>query len=452
MNTLSEATPQKSESTPKKVSQGMRCYRVFFRTVFSLFGRFIFGANRWEETCKLPQIFAQMPDKRTEERRVWFHAASVGELESLWPLVERASREKEIRLLITVFSESAWNHLHKMARKLEGAPPLYVGYSPVEGGWRRALDSANPDLFVTAKYEAWPEIWDSLGVREVPLAIIGAKPRSSILWAKRILGFLGGCIPKIIFFSFDPENEVGLAERFPGSHIQHGSDPRWDRVFQRSRLPQSRVDDLRKEFEDLPRPWGALGSAWAPDIGVLPDDAATSVKGTLWVVPHRTEPRSVSEIEILLRERGYTPMRTGGPDRIRPAGKIAVIVDEMGFLAELYALMDWAFIGGGFSSSIHSTIEPAIYGLPIYGGPGGQMKFDEIPLLKKQSQLRLFGDQGHRNRQQATGDFLNWLNHEFEGTPEAQRDRRDEWKNANLRHRGASERIWARLYSFLQTP
>ncbi len=435
---------------PSRASFGMRFYRLFFRVSFALFGRTLVGAERWAETLKLPKVIGSLPDKRADEKRIWFHAASMGELESLWPLIERANGESRNRVVLTVFSTSAWSHLYKMARKLDGSAPLYVGYSPLEGGWRPALDAVGPDLFVTAKYEAWPEIWDSLAVLDVPLAIIGAKPRRSLLWAKRILRIFGGTVPRIVFFSFDPENEPGLARSFPVAKLHHGSDPRWDRVFQRSETAHPRVAELAREFADLPRPWGAVGSAWAPDLGALPDEASTTLPGTLWVVPHRINPRSISELEILLRERGYTPLRTSLSERIRPAGKIALLVDEMGFLAELYSKMDWAFIGGGFGSSIHSTIEPAIYGLPIYGGPRGQQKFDEIPLLKKQSQLRLFGDPGARGEGRSAEDFLAWFQLEFSGTAETRNDRRQEWRTANRRHRGASERIWERLARTLQ--
>jgi 3-deoxy-D-manno-octulosonic-acid transferase len=428
----------------------MGLYRGFFRAFFALFGRFVVGPERWADTRKLPGLFARLPPASGGEKRIWFHAASMGELESLWPLVELAAKGGTNRLVLTVFSTSAWAHLHRMARKLEGPPPLYVGYSPLEGGWRNALEEAGLNLFVTAKYEAWPEIWDSLAALDLPLAIIGAKPRSSILWAKRILRFLRGRIPRIIFFSFDPENEPGLTRSFPAAILYHGSDPRWDRVFQRSERTHPRVSELSREFADLPRPWGAIGSAWAPDLGALPSHAAASVAGTLWVIPHRVDARSVSELEILLRERGFTPVRTSVPGGIRPAGKIAVLIDEMGFLAELYSVMNWAFIGGGFGSSIHSTIEPAIYGLPIYGGPKGQQKFDEIPLLKKQSQLRLFGDvKLHGSVARSEEDFLDWLHAEFSGTDQALADRHGEWRTANLRHRGASERIWARLAAVL---
>jgi hypothetical protein len=136
---------------------------------------------------------------------------------------------------------------------------------------------------------------------------------------------------------------------------------------------------------------------------------------------------------------------------MRPAGKIALIVDEMGFLAELYSIMDWAFVGGGFGASIHSTIEPAIYGLPIFGGPRGEKKFDEIGLLKKQNQLHLYGSEPEgRGTLRSSDDFSRWLSGALPFDQTFIQSHRSEWRVANERHRGASERIWFRLVSILK--
>lgn len=434
----------------------MKFYRALCTSILRLLGPILVGRVRMEQTEHSMKSFAQIPDGAATGTTYWFHAASVGELESLWPLVERAAKNSQSRMILTVFSTSAYAHLHRSARKLEGAPPLFVGYSPLEGQWFEAISEARPDLFVTAKYEAWPEMWDALARLEIPLAIIGAKPRSSLIWARRILRLFSGKIPEILFFSFDGENSPGLRRRFPAAQIHLSSDPRWDRVFQRSEIAPHRVSELSEEFKDLPRPWGVIGSAWATDIAALPSDASQRVPGTLWIVPHKTDARSVSEIEILLRDRGYTPIRTATPDLVRPAGKIAVLVDEMGFLAEFYRVMDWAFIGGGFGSSIHSTIEPAIYGLPIYGGARGQEKFDEISILRKQGQLKLYGDQKVKGRaSRVTSDFQLWLETETPNNEDPIRNSTNsestressstQWKRLNEAHRGASDRIWAIL-------
>lgn len=423
------------------LSIGMKIYLTFFKYIFQWFGPFLVGAERWAETLKAKPLLSGLHLNEHSRPRIWLHAASVGELESLWPLVELANQTGKLDLVLTVFSTSAWSHVHRMSRKLEGNAPVFIGYSPLEGDWGQALATVKPILFVTAKYEAWPDMWNTLAHLEIPLAIIGAKPRSSILWAKRILRFLAGKVPEIHFFSFDPENKEGLLRAFPNSSIQFSSDPRWDRVFQRSEKKHPRVEELAHEFSDLPRPWATMGSAWSTDLFQLPESGPESFSGTLWIVPHKVDAKSVSEIEILLRERGWTPVRTGSDDKIRPAGRIAVLVDEMGFLAELYSEMDWAWIGGGFGSSIHSTIEPAIYGLPLMGGPNGRQKFDEITLLERQGQLKIVGRNGSENSVSA---LMKAFSHGVSA------DLKREWREMNRTHQGASRRIWRELLECLQ--
>ena len=52
-------------------------------------------------------------------------------------------------------------------------------------------------------------------------------------------------------------------------------------------------------------------------------------------------------------------------------------------------MADWAFVGGGFGVGIHSTIEPAIHGIPIAVGPAGTQKFSEVQQLEASGQLRV---------------------------------------------------------------
>ena len=48
----------------------------------------------------------------------------------------------------------------------------------------------------------------------------------------------------------------------------------------------------------------------------------------------------------------------------------------LGVLADLYALADIAYVGGGFSSGrLHATIEPAAFGVPVIVGP----EYDSSP-------------------------------------------------------------------------
>src|SRR5687768_12114820 len=76
----------------------------------------------------------------SNRKRYWFHAASVGELECLWPLVTLAA-ENQHELILTILSESAWATLGRLSQSLsqEGRRILFSGYSPWEGEWSSAF-------------------------------------------------------------------------------------------------------------------------------------------------------------------------------------------------------------------------------------------------------------------------------------------------------------------------
>ena len=47
----------------------------------------------------------------------------------------------------------------------------------------------------------------------------------------------------------------------------------------------------------------------------------------------------------------------------------SLIVDYTGILADLYKYANLAYVGSGFTTGVHSVIEPAIYGCTIGHGP-----------------------------------------------------------------------------------
>ena len=53
-----------------------------------------------------------------------------------------------------------------------------------------------------------------------------------------------------------------------------------------------------------------------------------------------------------------------------------LLIDSIGMLASLYQYGDFAFVGGGFYDGIHSILEPAVFGMPIFFGPDYR-KFQE---------------------------------------------------------------------------
>jgi 3-deoxy-D-manno-octulosonic-acid transferase len=89
------------------------------------------------------------------------------------------------------------------------------------------------------------------------------------------------------------------------------------------------------------------------------------------VAPHEPHPARVTQILERLRGDGWTAERFTTVLKGHTLGKAnAVVVDSVGFLADLYTIGSVALIGGANDSTgLHSVLEPAAAGLPVCFGP-----------------------------------------------------------------------------------
>jgi len=317
--------------------------------------------------------------------RIWFHAASAGELESLWTLVELSSARGD-EIILSVFSPSARIQLDRLAKSLTH-PPLFVSYSPWDGRWREALTQLKPTSFVSAKYEAWPELWASLAETEIPLTIVGAKKRKSLTVAARVCKLLGSPLPKIRFALTSGQDQAGLEDEFPAARFQVCGDPRWDRVYARLKQGNARAELLIRSLENAPRPWGVLAQIWSEDLAIW-ESLIQGATPTVWIVPHKVDAESLAPVEEFLQKHKLTYVKTSSLSSVLDSSHARfILVDEIGFLTELYSQANWVYIGGGFGIGVHSTIEPAVHGIPLSCGAVRADHFPEIGILRASKQL-----------------------------------------------------------------
>ena len=105
-----------------------------------------------------------------------------------------------------------------------------------------------------------------------------------------------------------------------------------------------------------------------------------------------------------------------------------LIVDKIGILADLYKYAKLAYVGSGFTSGVHSVIEPAVYGCIIGHGP----KFELLDEAKYMYQKRL----SHLITSNSDMDkFIRLINNENESMI------KDELNNYIIKSSGASNKI-----------
>ena len=397
----------------------LKIYRKFQEIIF----KYIFSTKK---------IFPENLPYPLGPKRIWFHASSAGELESLWSLIQEALKSS-VSVLVTVWSESALSSLEKLKKELGAEKFLYTGYSPREGQWAKALRKIEPALFVTAKYEAWPELWVGLSELKTPLVITSARDRPSLRAAKIITGLLGYKLPSMWLFTVYKEDRAALGTLFPSAKIEVSGDPRWDRIYERAVVGNPRARELIDIFSKLPKPWGVLGQVWKEDLYTW-KDILTQTSQVFWVVPHKTDRENLNKIEMILKSTGKKILKTseilGLSKNLDSGPELPVIlVNEIGFLSELYSCAAWAYVGGGFSSGgIHNTMEPAIWGIPLSVGPKGVEKFSEIKALQSSGQLTVL---------KTPTDLARW----FCGLQGLSTEKQAGWKKDLSALRGATEKM-----------
>ena len=121
---------------------------------------------------------------RPEGRVFWLHAASVGEAQSMLPLIGHLLRiHPDVHLLFTTGTVSS-------ARMIEGRlPPRAIHqYVPVDrpGAVRSFLDHWQPEIALWAESEFWPNLIDATQRRGIPMILINGRisPRSYRGWQR----------------------------------------------------------------------------------------------------------------------------------------------------------------------------------------------------------------------------------------------------------------------------
>jgi 3-deoxy-D-manno-octulosonic-acid transferase len=318
---------------------------------------------------------------------LWLHGSSAGELAGAVPVVDRVRAERpDLQLLVSYSSPSAESVLDELAAD-------YAGYPPLEtmAACREALERSRPDAMVFAKLDAWPALTRAAAELEIPLGMINAtvRPSSSRLKGpgRQLLVPSYGRLDAVGAVSEEEIERLELLGTRPEA-IQVTGDASFERALERvDRARQASSSSGRRLPDRTPgRVRLCAGSTWPEDERVLIEAAAVLAASRptgagddleLILVPHEPDASALKRIhDLCLEHLGVEPRLWSAG--VAPSGAASLgsdappplIVDAVGFLAELYLECDLAWVGGGIGGEgLHSVVEPAAAGLPVLFGP-----------------------------------------------------------------------------------
>lgn len=292
---------------------------------------------------------------------IWIHAASLGEYEQGLPVLEQLkSRFDKYRILLTFFSPSGYDV------KKDTAPADLVFYLPLDTprNARRFLEMVRPQLAIFIKYEIWPNYFRKMRDMKVPIIMISARFRTSQVFFKWYGSFMRRILREVHHFYVQDESSAALLRSIGIERVTISGDTRFDRVKSISQQDNSLL--FMQHFKQGQFCLVA-GSTWPQDEDILVEyinQASDSLKVVL--VPHDIDEESC---EDLLRKIRKSAVRFTKMNLEEIHENQVLLIDKVGLLTRIYSYADTAYVGGGFITGLHNTLEPAVFGIPVIIGP-----------------------------------------------------------------------------------
>ena len=317
--------------------------------------------RRWAERFG----FCPLPDKMG---CLWIHAVSVGESQSVEPLVKQFLKDHpEVPVTITTTTPTGSERVWKLFGE-----KVHHSYFPFDIPWalEAFLKRVRPRALVMIDTEIWPNL----------LAICHQQAIPTILANARLSQTSADGYARLGSFTRETFSQIGLiaaqakadADRF----LSLGAKPENVRVTGSIkfdiRLPASLHEQaavLRRQWGDRPV-WVGASTHEGEDEQLIEAHREVLLEhpGALLVLVPR-HPERFDRMADLCRKMGYPPSRRSSGD-VCGLDTAVFLGDTMGELTLFMAAADIAFVGGSLVPvGGHNILEPAALGVPIVFGP-----------------------------------------------------------------------------------
>jgi len=318
-------------------------------------------AKLWVEGRK--DIFKKIEKKLDKNKHyVWFHFASLGEFEQGRPVLEhfKLKHPKE-PILITFFSPSGY----EIRKNYDLADHIFYLPLDTKANAERFIRLVNPKFAVFTKYEYWYHYFTTLRQHQISLYIISGifRPKQAFFkWYGSLNREILSCVS---YFFVQNTESVALLKSINLTNVSLSGDTRFDRVAENALKPRKLL-----EIEQFCKGANVLvaGSTWLKDEEYISEVIQSFPNWKFIIAPHE-----IDEVHILKLTSLFADKHVLYSDYVNVPvevnGAQILIINNIGMLSSLYQYAHIAYIGGGFGSGIHNTLEAAAFGVPVIFGP-----------------------------------------------------------------------------------
>jgi 3-deoxy-D-manno-octulosonic-acid transferase len=299
---------------------------------------------------------------QTNDKTIWFHAASLGEYEQGLPVMEAVKqRHPNHKIILTFFSPSGYE-----VRKNNTVADVTV-YLPLDtiSNAKQFVQLVHPEMVFFIKYEYWPNYLNELKKHEIKTYLISGIFRENQAFFKWYGGFYRNALKTFDYFFVQNEGSKILLNRLGFTNVKVSGDTRFDRVV--AILDRDNSLDFIEQFTNN-TPTIVIGSSWPKDEELLINYINTCADNVKFIIaPHNIKPDQLLQLKSGIRKK---TILFSEKEPVDVSNFDVFIIDTVGILTKIYSYADIAYVGGGYGNpGVHNILEPATFGIPVVIGP-----------------------------------------------------------------------------------
>lgn len=307
------------------------------------------------------------------QKRIWFHISSLGEFEQAKPVILLLRNEYDV--VISFYSPSGY----EIAKQKHA--DLTMCYLPLDTkkNAKDFIELLQPAIGVFVKYDLWPNFLRESNRQKIPLILMAAhypKGHKSRGWLK---SYYLKRLSSFTHISVQTAESKDLLNNLRAT-ISVDGDPRIDAVLQDAK--NTNLPPLIKQFSEGSDVLVA-GSSYQQEEKILKnliDEGHWT--GKIIVAPHVISADHMNDLRQLYREDALFWSEWKNNEELFSNQQI-LIIDSIGMLKMIYSVAHIALVGGGFGKTVHNTLEPAVFGLPIFFGPNYHQFNEAVEMVRE---------------------------------------------------------------------
>jgi len=303
-----------------------------------------------EDGTRFPERFGYSKHKRPDGVLVWIHAASVGETNSVLPLIsDIQTRFLDVRILLTTGTVTSARLVANLQTK-EQLKNVMHQYAPIDTpeAVNRFLRHFRPDIGFWVESELWPNLVVSARERGCFMIIVNGRMsmRSFASWQKRALQMIMQMMNCFEVVFAQSEDDAQRFRALGAKDVRMVGNIKYDALA--LACDEAALLDLQQKVENRPL-WLAASTHADEEIQIAQAHAiiSKSYPDLLTIIAPR-HPQRGAEIAAKIAKYGKVSLRShsGGMGDELTEKTNFYIANTLGELGLFYRLCEIVFMGG----------------------------------------------------------------------------------------------------------